>query len=68
MRKCPDCSKPTKRHGEPALHGNFLDQIVVCPGCGWCGVRTEMLSDVAARKFEAELTQLPLFEDNVSGT
>jgi hypothetical protein len=39
MITCPDCKKPTKKHGEPVLHGHFLDQIIFCD-CGWCNVIT----------------------------
>ncbi len=63
MRKCPDCSRITRGGGEPTLSDRFLDQIIVCPGCGWCGVHTEILGKEAARKFEAELKQLSLFSD-----
>ncbi|MBA4363867.1 MAG: hypothetical protein C0411_24505 [Pseudomonas sp.] len=42
MRNCGDCGKvQVKKYGEPELHGRFLDQVVYCPQCGWCGVETE---------------------------
>lgn len=44
-RACGNCSKSCKKYGKPVRHGPFLDQIVDCEHCGWCGVETEILDD-----------------------
>ena len=54
-RLCGECSKPCKKHGAPRRVGSFLDQIVVCTRCTWCGVESEAL-DVEI------LVQLDLFD------
>ena len=58
MRACGGCSKPVKKIGEPVLHGVFLDQVVDCPACGWCGVVTEIIDPV---EYEREPRQLEMF-------
>ena len=55
------CSKRVQPHEEPVLHGNFLDQIVVC-SCGWQGVQTEMLSDEEVVAYQSKLKQMQIFE------
>lgn len=45
MRACGNCNRPVKKYGPPKKLGYFLDQIVVCPKCGWVGVETEILED-----------------------
>jgi hypothetical protein len=56
-RTCGGCSKATcKTYGAPKLHGGaFLDQIVVCPKCGWCGVVTEILDEPVETQMEMTL-------------
>lgn len=44
-RLCGECSRPCKKHGEPRRNGAFVDQIVTCPKCGWCGVETEIIEN-----------------------
>ncbi len=44
-RLCGECSRPCKKYGEPRRSGAFLDQIVTCPKCGWCGVETEIVEN-----------------------
>jgi hypothetical protein len=44
-RLCGECSKPCKKYGAPRRNGSFLDQIVTCPKCGWCGVETEIVEN-----------------------
>jgi len=53
-RLCGECSKPCKKYGAPRRLGSFLDQIVTCPKCGWCGVETEVVED-------EEFVQLDMF-------
>lgn len=45
MRACGDCSKSVRKYGPVVRHGCFLDQIVVCPHCGWCGVETVIIDE-----------------------
>lgn len=45
-RLCGNCSRPCKKYGEPRRLGAFVDQIVTCPKCGWCGVETEITDEV----------------------
>lgn len=44
-RLCGECSRPCKKYGEPRRLGAFVDQIVTCPKCGWCGVESEVVED-----------------------
>lgn len=53
-RLCGNCSRPCKKHGEPRRNGSFIDQIVTCPKCGWCGVETEIVE-------HEEFIQLDMF-------
>jgi hypothetical protein len=46
MRTCGGCGKAQcRKYGPPERHGHFLDQIVVCPRCGWSGVESQILAD-----------------------
>lgn len=40
MRPCPACGRRTQPHGRPQRLGAYLDQIIVCPACDWCGVES----------------------------
>jgi hypothetical protein len=55
VRACGNCSKPVKKVGPPVLHGAFLDQVIDCPACGWCGVETEI---VDPDKYEQKPVQM----------
>lgn len=57
-RPCPECGKRTKPHGPPVPHGYFLDQIIVCPSCDWCGVQSQIIAEPRADLPQ----QLSLFE------
>ena len=57
MRACGGCSKSVKKIGPPVLHGAFLDQIIECPSCGWCGVETKIV-DLQTYKLEPKQLQL----------
>lgn len=41
-KTCPDCYKRIEKVGPPVLceSSGFLDQIVQCTNCDWCGVET----------------------------
>jgi hypothetical protein len=63
MRKCPDCSKSTRKHGQPALSpSNFLDQLIACE-CGWCGIDSKPLRKKDVDEFRAKPRQLQLFQE-----
>ena len=60
-RACGGCAKPVKKIGEPVLHGGvFLDQVVDCPACGWCGVETVILSEPPPMKMK-QVSMFDLF-------
>jgi len=59
-RLCGECSRPCKKHGELRRLGSFLDQIVTCPACGWCGVESEVIE-------HENFIQLGLFDALDSG-
>lgn len=62
-RLCGECSRPCKKYGEPRRVGVFIDQIVTCPKCGWCGVETEIVENEEFIQldmfFGVDLTGLP---------
>jgi hypothetical protein len=58
-RRCPACAGKLTPVGPPARHGAFLDQLLDCPACGWCGVASE-ITDPAA---PAQPEQLQLDKD-----
>ena len=60
MASCGDCSKSVRKYGAPVFHGVFLDQIVICSHCGWCGVETEIMEIE-----DQEPIQLDLFGEKV---
>jgi len=45
VRACGACSRAVRKYGPPHRLGYFIDQIIVCPQCGWVGVETEILDD-----------------------
>ena len=55
-RACGECSAPCKKYGEPRRYGVFVDQIVTCTKCNWCGVETEIIE-------HEEFIQLDMFDD-----
>ena len=59
-RLCGDCSKPCKKYGEPRRNGVFLDQVVMCTRCNWCGVESEVIE-------HEDFVQLGLFDALDSG-
>lgn len=60
MKTCPDCRKSVRKYDEPTLDssGYFLDQIIVCSRCDWCGVDSRTLTRAEAEKWLAEPKQL----------
>lgn len=41
-RTCPQCTARCKSAGEAKrMPSGFVDQVVVCPKCGWVGVVSE---------------------------
>jgi len=63
-RTCPSCYRNTRKHGPPVLHcGHFLDQIVVCPNCGWYGVETEYIENpMPVQQILFDETSIPDFD------
>ncbi len=51
---CPDCGKKIAKHGPPKRVGSFVDQVIYCLSCKWCGVETQQKP--------LEIKQLNLFE------
>ena len=69
-RLCGECSSPCKKHGVPRRMGAFIDQIVTCPKCGWCGVETEITHEEAVQldMFAGfDLVGLPVERDEFDG-
>lgn len=38
MKPCPSCKSKLVKVGPPVRYGYFLDQLLDCPQCDWCGV------------------------------
>lgn len=45
--RCPTCAGKLTKVGSPARHGAYLDQLLDCPACGWCGVVSEITDPTA---------------------
>lgn len=59
MRACGECSAPCRRYGSPIKKRWFIDQVVICVKCGWCGVETVILD-------EPQPVQVALFQTEES--
>jgi hypothetical protein len=59
VKHCPRCASRLRKIGPPARHGAFLDQLLDCAACDWCGVDTQCIDDRPAT-FTAQQLTLPL--------
>lgn len=58
MTRCPRCAGRLRKIGPPQLHGAFVDQLLDCPACDWCGVESTYTSP--GRQPDPQPTQLEM--------
>ncbi len=59
LRTCPECTQRTRAHGPAKRLGLWVDQVIVCPRCGWCGVQSWSVDEYDAPAAPAQLELWP---------